>query len=308
MSDASDALKLGYDAAQGTSRPGCALPLAARLPRVVAPGTALGVLAPEVGARWTSRRACASSPAAPTARRPRLGRGGARRRQHDARHDAGVQAPGRPARRAPAALLPRAARRALAARRGESRRRRLDRARFRRRGPAPRRGCGGAAAERAPRLACARAGRALPAARRARADAGRGAARRALARYAAGLQGVAFVERLGYEVLDAATLALRAATYATGGGAASDLWCRLRADVTGRALHRPACGETALGAAVLAALGAGLHPDLATACGALVRPGSTFRPDPGRARAFAPHYARFRAALAAHGLLDDRPA
>jgi xylulokinase len=51
-----------------------------------------------------------------------------------------------------------------------------------------------------------------------------------------------------------------------GGGAQADLLLQIRADVTGLPVTRPADVETtARGAAMLAAVGAGLHPDVPTA-------------------------------------------
>ena len=49
---------------------------------------------------------------------------------------------------------------------------------------------------------------------------------------------------------------------AIGGGAASDLWCQILADCTGRAVHRSATVEaSSLGAAIAAAKGAGWYRD-----------------------------------------------
>lgn len=125
-----------------------------------------------------------------------------------------------------------------------------------------------------------------------------------LARYAAKLQGTAFVERLAYEVLDAATPGLRrGAVYATGGASRSDVWMQLRADACGRVMHRPACSESAFGSALLAAAGAGLWPDLRSACRHMQRIESTFRPDPERARSYEPLYQRFKAELEGRGYL-----
>jgi xylulokinase len=74
--------------------------------------------------------------------------------------------------------------------------------------------------------------------------------------FAACLQGTAFVERLGYEVLDKVASTSGGEVFSTGGGSASQIWMQCRADVTGRVLHRPACAQSAFGSAVLAATGA----------------------------------------------------
>jgi xylulokinase len=66
-----------------------------------------------------------------------------------------------------------------------------------------------------------------------------------------------------------------------GGGARSELWLQIKADVTGLPLVRMEEEETStLGAAVLAAVACGDHPDLAAATAAMVRLGRRFQPDP----------------------------
>jgi xylulokinase len=98
------------------------------------------------------------------------------------------------------------------------------------------------------------------------------------ARYAAGLQGVALLERLCYDVLDGATGGRGGEVYSTGGGSRSDVWMQCRADVTGRVIHRPQCGESAFGAAVLAAAG-GLGSGVSAAIRRMVRLERSFTPN-----------------------------
>jgi sugar (pentulose or hexulose) kinase len=82
-----------------------------------------------------------------------------------------------------------------------------------------------------------------------------------------------------------------------GGGAASDVWCRLIADVTGLPTTRPADAEVgAKGACVVAALATGAARDLADAVARLVPAGTAFAPD---AATRALHDERHRAFLAA---------
>jgi xylulokinase len=74
---------------------------------------------------------------------------------------------------------------------------------------------------------------------------------------------------------------------AIGGGAASDLWCQILADCTGRAVHRSATVEaSSLGAAVAAAAGAGWYQSISGAASAMAaKPVKTFMPEPAaRAR------------------------
>ena len=111
-------------------------------------------------------------------------------------------------------------------------------------------------------------------------------------RYAAYLQGTAFVERLGYEVIDAVAGSTGGDLFSTGGGSRSDVWMQCRADVTGRRVHRPACPESAFGSAVLAAAGA-VYGDLWEAVGKMVQIEMTFEPDPERAGFYDEFFDRF---------------
>jgi xylulokinase len=82
-----------------------------------------------------------------------------------------------------------------------------------------------------------------------------------------------------------------------GGGARSHLWLQMKADVTGRRVRVLANDEaTALGAAMLAGVGAGTFADLDEAVGALtVLDPATYEPDASTAAAYADAYGRYRA-------------
>jgi sugar (pentulose or hexulose) kinase len=68
---------------------------------------------------------------------------------------------------------------------------------------------------------------------------------------------------------------------ATGGGARSPLWLQINANLLGVPVVTPAVGERAcLGAAVFAAVAAGIHPTIPDAAGAMVRPDRVFEPEP----------------------------
>ncbi len=76
-----------------------------------------------------------------------------------------------------------------------------------------------------------------------------------------------------------------------GGGARSDLWLQIKADITGRPIVRMEEEETStLGAALLAAVCCGDYPDVASAAAAMVRLGRRFEPDPGNAAAYQRGY------------------
>jgi xylulokinase len=84
----------------------------------------------------------------------------------------------------------------------------------------------------------------------------------------------------------------------TGGGGRSATWMQIKADVIGRPV-RAVLGETsAVGAAYLAAVAAGWHPDVPTAARALVRPEPRwFEPTPSSVEIYELGYRRYRAAF-----------
>jgi xylulokinase len=81
-----------------------------------------------------------------------------------------------------------------------------------------------------------------------------------------------------------------------GGGARSALWLQAKADVCGLPV-RPVLGPqpTALGAAMLAAVGAGLYPDAGVAARQMARLGEErYEPQPGRRARYDEGYLRYR--------------
>ncbi|MGY2744222.1 FGGY-family carbohydrate kinase [Arthrobacter sp. UYCu723] len=72
-------------------------------------------------------------------------------------------------------------------------------------------------------------------------------------RYAAVLQGIAYIERLCFDYLDLLGAPRHGELILTGGATKSEYWCQLRADILGRPVTLPQNAEPALGMAVLAA-------------------------------------------------------
>jgi xylulokinase len=109
------------------------------------------------------------------------------------------------------------------------------------------------------------------------------------------LEGNAFALR---DVLDAMGTAGLAPTdlVCVAGGARGDLLLSIRADVTGLPVTRPEDVETtARGAAMLAAVGAGLHPDVRTAVAAMAGPRrEPVLPDPERQAVYSGVHQRYR--------------
>lgn len=110
------------------------------------------------------------------------------------------------------------------------------------------------------------------------------------------LEGSAFALRDILGAMKSAGLDVRRLTI-VGGGAKGPLWRQIKADVTGLPVRVPESVETtATGAAILAAVGAGLHSSIAQAVEAFVsyRPES-HEPDPATSAAYDEAYGRYRA-------------
>ena len=81
-----------------------------------------------------------------------------------------------------------------------------------------------------------------------------------------------------------------------GGGAKGPLWRQIKADVTGLPVRVPTSVETtATGAAILAAVGSGMHASVAEAVDAFVafQP-EEHQPDPERRQGYDDAYRRYR--------------
>ena len=119
-------------------------------------------------------------------------------------------------------------------------------------------------------------------------------------RYRAVLEGVAFVERLGYERLAALGAEAQPPLATSGGGSRSEVWSRIRASVLREPVVAKPAADTSLGACILAAAGT-LHPDLGAATRAMAADGEEVEPDEGWVDALDASYARFLDELAERG-------
>lgn len=79
-----------------------------------------------------------------------------------------------------------------------------------------------------------------------------------------------------------------------GGGARSDLWAQIIADVFDRPIRRPLHGDASYGTALLAAVGAGAFADEADAARRCVRFGPEIRPDPAGVALYDKRFERYR--------------
>jgi xylulokinase len=109
------------------------------------------------------------------------------------------------------------------------------------------------------------------------------------------LEGSAYALRDILEGMRNAGLEVRRLTI-VGGGAKGALWRQIKADVTGLPVRVPTSVETtATGAAILAAVGSGVHPTVAEAVAAFVAyEPDEHLPDPERHQRYHDAYRRYR--------------
>lgn len=94
------------------------------------------------------------------------------------------------------------------------------------------------------------------------------------------MEGVAFSVRWAFDALKASSGLTPDVVNIGGGGSRSEVWCQIRADALGMTLRRTSAPESAaIGAAILAGVGAGIMPSIAEAARELVQFDRTFEPD-----------------------------
>lgn len=106
------------------------------------------------------------------------------------------------------------------------------------------------------------------------------------------LEGVAFVERLGYAVLEELGAPVGPTIWSAGGGSRSRAWLQIRADVLGREVRRSAQNAAAAGAAILAAAGVAGR-DVAEVVRSMVSTECCFEPRPDVRARYDDSYSHF---------------
>ncbi len=107
------------------------------------------------------------------------------------------------------------------------------------------------------------------------------------------LEGLAYALREGSERIQARTGVPVTSLRVSGGGSQSDAALQVTADVFNRPTSRPHTFETSgLGAAMVGAVGLGLHRDFSTAVGEMTRLGATFEPDSSHVALYEQLYRR----------------
>ena len=99
--------------------------------------------------------------------------------------------------------------------------------------------------------------------------------------YRAIIEGIVFALKEGGELTERKNRVPITQIRATGGGSSSDSIMQMTADVFELPVYRPHTNETSVvGAAMDAAVGLGVYPDVATAARHMTRLGDSFEPEP----------------------------
>ena len=112
-------------------------------------------------------------------------------------------------------------------------------------------------------------------------------------RYAATLEGVAFVERMCFELLEGLGCAAGDTIFIAGGAVKSPEWSQIRANVLGKRLAQPNTIEAAMGTAIIAATSDGVS--IVDAAHSMVSYTARFEPQMEKTRRYNELHARFKA-------------
>lgn len=125
--------------------------------------------------------------------------------------------------------------------------------------------------------------------------------------YRAILENTALITRGHLELVREATGNMPSEIIFAGGAAKSNLWCQILADALGLPVKVPVVKEaTALGAAILAGVGVGIYPDVATAASKVVRIEKAYQPNPENHKVYEQMYKPWREVYAAQLTLCDK--
>ncbi len=119
--------------------------------------------------------------------------------------------------------------------------------------------------------------------------------------YAGMLEGVAYLERLAYELMSGLGASVGQEIFTVGGGSKSRVWLQIRANVMGRTMTRSAVPEAAMGAAILAA-SSSVEVGLGEMARRMVTVDLRVKPDDG-ADEYRDRFSRFREEISRRGYL-----
>ncbi len=120
--------------------------------------------------------------------------------------------------------------------------------------------------------------------------------------FAAGMEGVACIERLAYELIEELSGEAVNTIYTAGGGSNSAAWLKIRANVLNRRVCRPAATSGAMGAAIMAASRV-YYQSLQEAATAMTTVTETVEPEAEKVKQYEVQYQKFVNELKMRGYL-----
>ncbi|HWB92922.1 MAG TPA: FGGY-family carbohydrate kinase [Puia sp.] len=123
-------------------------------------------------------------------------------------------------------------------------------------------------------------------------------------RYTANMEGVAYIERYAYELIEQLSGEKVKAVFTAGGASNSDAWLTIRSNVLDRPIYKMQHVSGAMGAAILAASTAHFN-SIIDAVKAMVKTDKTIEPEPRLVSAYEQGYREFLATLRKKGYIKD---
>ena len=109
------------------------------------------------------------------------------------------------------------------------------------------------------------------------------------------LEGVGYSARLVLIALEASACCKPEIINHSGGGASSDIWCQIRADILGRSIQRTKIRDASvLGSAIMAGVGTGIFRSLNEAAHEFVQMDHVFEPDPAEQDRHSENFAHYQ--------------
>jgi len=111
-------------------------------------------------------------------------------------------------------------------------------------------------------------------------------------RFTANMEGVAYMERFAFELIESLSGEQVNAVFTAGGGSNSDAWLTIRANVLNVPVHKMKYVSGAIGAAVLAA-STTHYPSIIEAARAMTKVDKTVKPEKELAEKYEANYQKF---------------
>ena len=118
------------------------------------------------------------------------------------------------------------------------------------------------------------------------------------------MEGVAYIERLAYELIESLSGEKVTAIYTAGGGSNSDVWLRIRSSVLDKPIYKCRESSGAVGAAIAAASRTYFYT-IAEAAGAMTSIEKTVMPDGGLIKRYQSGYRNFLDELKKRNYIED---